>query len=435
MILLSHPTGNEFVREAALALNEAGLLSEFWTTVHWDEKNFINRLLPGSVRRELGRRAFSQVRKDQLHYYPWIEFGRLAARQLNLSRLIRHELGRFSVDAVYRGLDSRVAARLRLDLAGIHGVYAYEDGALASFRIAREQGIKTMYELPIGYWKCYRELIDEEAFLQPEWAATLQGRQDSDEKLQRKDEELTLATDIIVPSDFVRATLRKAGRLKARVWILPYGGPPAKQPAKQMIRPKTDAGDRKLKVLFVGALSQRKGLSYLLRAVARLGSKVELTLIGRRVADCRVLDAMLCMHRWIPSLSHPALVEEISRHDVMVFPSLFEGCALVVLEAMSQGVPVITTPSAGSSDFVSNGKDGFVVPIRDVEAIVEKLEMLILDRDRLAAMSHAAISKAAQHSWEEYRSRLAATVRQALENNSPAYAGMLQPLVSTGVPC
>jgi len=98
----------------------------------------------------------------------------------------------------------------------------------------------------------------------------------------------------------------------------------------------------------------------------------------------------------------------------MVFPSLFEGCALVLLEALSQGVPVITTPHTGASDFLSDGEDGFIVPIRDAGAIVEKLELLARDRERLAAMSQAAICKATQRSWEQYRERLAGIVGQAL---------------------
>ena len=53
----------------------------------------------------------------------------------------------------------------------------------------------------------------------------------------------------------------------------------------------------------------------------------------------------------------------------------------MVLEAMSQGVPVITTPNSGSSQFISDGDDGFIVPIRDVEAIVQRLESLVQDRD------------------------------------------------------
>ena len=147
MILLSHPTGNEFVREAVRALNEAGLLSEFWTSVSWNQHHFLNRIVPRSVSRELGRRTFSHVRPDQLHCYPWIELGRLAARQLNLSSLLRHEEGKFSVDGTYRALDSRVAARLPF-ASQIRGVYAYEDGALASFHRGEEVGSENSLRTP-----------------------------------------------------------------------------------------------------------------------------------------------------------------------------------------------------------------------------------------------------------------------------------------------
>lgn len=425
MLIFSHPTGNANVREAARALNDAGLLSEFWTSICWNESSGLNRVLPRSVTREFGRRAFPSIGREQLHSYPWVELGRLAARQFNLTRLTHRESDRFSIDAVYRSLDSRVAKRL-YDAPNLRGLYAYEDGALAGFRVARQLGIKTIYELPIGYWKCYRELMEEELSLQPEWARTLQGTSDSEEKLQRKDEELSLATDIIVPSDFVRGTLRKAGTLQARVSVHPYGAPTS--PASRTAPPRNTG---KLKVLFVGALSQRKGLSYLLQALTHFGSEIELTLVGRKVAECRPLDAALRAHRWIPSLPHAALLQEMSRHDVMAFPSLFEGCALVVLEAMSQGVPVIATPNTGATHFVSDGEDGFIVPIRDVESIQERLEVLILDRDRLAAMSQAAMCKVAKHSWEQYRHSLVTTVRSALTNERPVHstANQLQPEV------
>ncbi len=252
MILLSHPTGSEFVREASRALKDAGLLSEFWTSVCWNEQHLLNRMLPRSVSRELGRRAFSHIGRDQLRCHPWVELGRLTAQKLNISSLLRHEAGRFSVDSVYRSLDLRVAERLN-EAPNIRGLYAYEDGALASFRAARRLGIATIYELPIGYWRCYQELMQEEASLQPEWAVTLQGRSDSEEKRQRKDEELALATDIVVPSEFVRGTLRKAGHLEARVTVLPYGAPLTERKV-----PKKSGRDGKLKVLFVGGLSQRK---------------------------------------------------------------------------------------------------------------------------------------------------------------------------------
>jgi starch synthase len=408
MLILSHPVGNANVRQAVRALNDVGLLSEFWTSVSWPPDHPFDKLLPRSVSRELNRRTFTHVRRDQVHCYPWLEAGRLLASRFGLPGLTRHEVGRFSVDAVYRGLDATVASRLQ-HVKNIDAVYAYEDGALASFRAAKKLGLRTIYELPIGYWRCYRALMEEEAELQPEWAMTLPGNLDSVGKLQRKEEELALATHIVVASEFVRQTLLKAGPLNARVSVAPYGAP-----ATCSVKTRPSVSESALRVVFVGTLSQRKGISYLLRAAERLGSRITLTLIGRRVGKCGVLDSALRVHRWIPSLNHSELLREIGRHDVMVFPSLFEGLALVLLEALSQGVPVITTPHSGASDFLSDGEDGFIVPIRDAGAIVEKLELLSCDRERLAAMSQAAINKAAQRSWEQYRGLLASIVRQAL---------------------
>jgi starch synthase len=417
MVILSHPTGNANVREAARALNDVGLLSEFWTSVCWHREHALNSVLPRSVSSELNRRTFPQLHRDQVHCYPWLEIGRLVARRLSLKSLIRHEAGPFCVDAVYRSLDARVAARLR-SRSGVGAIYAYEDGALASFRAAQQLGITTIYELPIGYWRYYQELMEQEAALAPEWAMTLPGNIDSVAKRDRKDEELASANHIVVASEFVRRTLLKAGPFKAPVSVVPYGAPPIGS-----VVPKPRGSNQKLKVVFVGLLSQRKGIRYLLEAIRPLGSRIELTLIGRRVGECRALDSALRVHRWIASLSHGELLQEIARHDVMVFPSLFEGFGLVLLEAMSQGVPVIATPNGGAPDFVGEGEDGFIVPIRDAEAITERLEVLLRDSARLRQMSQAAIHKATQHSWAQYRNRLANTVQQALAQSAPTYSG------------
>ncbi|HEY6183167.1 MAG TPA: glycosyltransferase family 4 protein [Terriglobales bacterium] len=422
MLILSHPTGNANVRQAARALNDAGLLAEFWTSICWQQGQALNRLLPNSTVRELNRRSFSDVRPEQIHTAPWREVGRLMSLRLGLSSLSRHETGAFSVDAVYHSLDRKVARRLQRK-TNVTAVYAYEDAALATFCAARECGIKTIYELPIGYWRAHRELLEEEAVLEPGWADTLRGKSDSEEKRHRKDEELMFADQIIVPSQFVRRTLLKAGPLKGSIHVIPYGAPPIHTTKDK--RPTTAS---KIKVIFVGMLSQRKGLGYLLRAVEKLGPHVELTMIGKRVGECRALDAALRGHRWIPSLSHDEVLQEIRRHDVMVFPSLFEGFGLVVLEAMSCGVPVIATAQGGAPDFLEDGKDGFLVPIRSHEAIAEKLELLMRHRDRLFAMSQAAIRKAAQHSWESYRQHLIHTVRQALAED------VLTPLSATWSP-
>ena len=178
------------------------------------------------------------------------------------------------------------------------------------------------------------------------------------------------------------------------------------------------ASDRRspLKILFVGGLSQRKGLTYLFEAADQLGSAIELTIIGRKpAAECKPLESALTKHRWIPSLPHEEILKEMSRHDVFVFPSLFEGFGLVITEALPQGLPVITTPHTCGPDILTNGEDGFIVPIRDSQSIAEKLEELHRDRTLLASMSAAARQTAERNTWSQYRTRLTEAVRSTIE--------------------
>ena len=142
--------------------------------------------------------------------------------------LDRHETGPCSVDGVFRAMDRTVARRLRALAGGntVRGVYAYEDGAAATFREARRQGLRCFYDLPIGYWRAGRAIFDEEAAREPAWAPTLTGRSDSPAKLARKDEELAAADAVFVASSFTRRTLESAPGLRAPVHVVPYGAPP-----------------------------------------------------------------------------------------------------------------------------------------------------------------------------------------------------------------
>jgi glycosyltransferase involved in cell wall biosynthesis len=368
-------------------------------------------MLPAGVRRQLERRSFSAQFASRIHTHPWRETGRLLASRLNLRGLTAHERGVFSVDSVYQTLDRHVARRL----AGqpqINAVYSYEDGALNLFLAARRAACECIYDLPIGYWRAAQKLQQEEAELQPDWAPTLSANLDSPEKLDRKDQELLLANRIIVASTFTWKTLALAPHISAPVSIVPYGAPEV-GPRRTMSRRGP------LKVLFTGILSQRKGVSYLFEAIARLGRDVELTLIGQPAGRCEALERQLKRHRWIRSLPHAEVLQEMGRHDVLVFPSLFEGFGLVILEAMSRGLAVITTPHTAGPDFISDGKDGFIVPIRSSDAIAGKLDTLVHDRDLLQSVGDAARQTAAKHSWQNYRkSLLCAITKPAMTHPS-----------------
>jgi alpha-maltose-1-phosphate synthase len=393
MILLSHPTGNENVRQAALALQEADLLGEFWTCLSWNPDSSINRFLPDRLREQFARRSFPKSLRPFTRTAPLREIGRLF-------------FGLFNIDLVLQDLDRKVAARARQS-GKIAAIYAYEDGALESFRAARDREIHRIYDLPIGYWRVAQQIYSEEREREPEWTATLTGIRDSEEKLARKEEELKLAQRVVVASSFTRETLKSADFTGA-VSVIPYGAP-------AIATNEIAASTGKLRVLFAGSLGQRKGLSYLLGAIDSLGDNVELTLLGRKVSEnCLPLEAAIRKHRWIPTLPHHDVLREMQQHDVLALPSLFEGFGLVILEAMAQGLVVIATPHTAAPDLIDDDIDGFIVPIRSAAAIAEKLQLLLHDSEQLREMKMAARRKAQTFRWEVYRRSLAELAREVV---------------------
>lgn len=399
MYLISHPMGNQNMRHTALALAEAGALAESWTCLSFDPSGLLARLLPRSMRAQAERRAFPIPVRHRLHCHPWRETARLACQRIGWRTPLRHEQGWCSIDAVCHGLDRRVAARLPR-VAGLTGVYAYEDVAEATFTAAGRLGLLRVYDLPIGYWRIFADICAEEEQREPAWAGTLVGNLDSSEKLARKDREIAAADHLVVASSFTRTTLARYPAHLPPVSVVPYGAPNA------YTGPRSWTNDGPLRVLYVGSLSQRKGLSYLFAAMELAGSAVSLTVIGSRVAACAPLDEALTKLRYIPSLPHAGILEEMRQHDVLVFPSLFEGFGLVITEAMSQGMVVITTPHTAGPDLISDGVDGFIVPIRDAAVISERLLRLARERDLLATMGRAALATARRLTWTGFHQRL-----------------------------
>jgi len=398
MIVISHPTGNQNSRNAAEAFYKAEKLARFYTTIAWNSQSRLAKLLPAGLAATLKRREYNSIPAKLISTQPSLEACRLLAGKLKLNFLTEHETGLLSVDAVYHAFDNYVANQLHMK-QGVSKIYAYEDGALETFKVAKRQNSQTLYELPIGYWRAAQEIMGEEAELKPEWANTILSMRDSAQKLARKDQELALADKIIVASQFTADTLKLSEARDKETIVIPYGSP-------QPIAQPNFSRHKKLKVLFVGGLSQRKGLSYLLDAANFLNDKIELTIIGSRIAKCAPMDAALQQYRYIPSLPHHEILKEMDRHDVFVFPSLFEGFGLVILEAMARGIPVIATPHTAGPDVIADGEDGYIVPIRSHQAIAEKLQLLADDRDLLNQLKTAALAKAKLFSWAKYQSQL-----------------------------
>jgi glycosyltransferase involved in cell wall biosynthesis len=217
--------------------------------------------------------------------------------------------------------------------------------------------------------------------------------------VERHEAEIREADGIMVPSDYVRDTLTARGAAPEKIVVLPYGVD------IDRFRPAASPRHDGFRILFVGHLSQRKGILYLLEAVKRLNLPgAELVLVGKMIGPETAFAPYRGVFRHVTHVPYHEVHRLFQEADIFVYPSLHEGSAFATYEALASGLPIVTTKNAGS--VARDGQEGFIVPIRDVEALMERIERLYRDRNLRAAMAAAARQRAAEFTWAHYRARL-----------------------------
>jgi glycosyltransferase involved in cell wall biosynthesis len=209
---------------------------------------------------------------------------------------------------------------------------------------------------------------------------------------------------ITVPSGFVRRTFVKRGVAPGKIAVVPYGA------NLTMFRPTSVKPAATFEVLFVGALSLRKGIPYLLEAFSKLRHpRKRLTLIGSRLRETEALLRAFPGRdvRILGPIAQARLAEHMSESHVLVLPSIEEGLALVMAEAMACGCPVIATKNTGAEDLFADADQGFIVEARDVAALAGHMQRLADDPDLAARMSIKARAKIESiGGWSDYAATL-----------------------------
>ncbi len=416
-IILTHPTGNRNVRAVLSSFDKAGLLAGFNTTVLVEASASWLKVLPSGLRSELLRRTYP-IPSSRVTTRPILEGLRLALPKFGLSKFTKQEKSFASIDSVYRDLDKNVSNRLSsmLRKQPFDAVYAYEDGAFETFKRAKQLGLKCVYDLPIAYWETSRRLLLEEAARMPSWAITLGGGiTDSEEKLNRKTQELELADVVVGPGSFVMNSLPAWAKNK-KIIVSPFGSPEGQVDTQ---RERKASLDRPLRVLFAGSMGQRKGLGDLFNAFKMLNNKnVELIVLGSLLAPMDFYRKEFQNFRHEANRPNEQVLELMRSCDVFCLPSIVEGRALVMQEAMSQGLPIIITENTGGSDLVEEGKTGFIVPIRSPQAIAEKISWFLDNRSAIPQMGIRAQQHAATYTWESYGSVIVNNLTQFNKNKT-----------------
>lgn len=334
--------------------------------------------------------------------FPWLTTLYMALiRWPRLPRSIERELAW----AANGALDRRFARRIASGAVACDVVSALSGGGLAIGRAAHARGIAYVCDRGSSHIAVQDRLLREEyGLLGMAWPGV------DPRVIDKERAEYAEADAITVPSGFAVESFAGEGVSRDKLHCVPYGV------NLERFKPSAPrAGE--FRVLYVGSLSVRKGIHYLLQGFARAALPgARLVLVGGGSAEG---DELLRRYpvgnlELTGHLPPEKVAEQMSRASVFVLPSVEDGFGIVLCQALACGCPILATTNTGGPDLVSNEDVGFVVPIRDADAIAEKLTRLHRDPVLLAAQSAAAIARVRRIGGLEEYGRLSLALFQRL---------------------
>lgn len=178
-----------------------------------------------------------------------------------------------------------------------------------------------------------------------------------------------------------------------------------------------------LRSLYVGTWLDRKGIYYLADAFERLANRIpgiELTVAGclnpeeqvKRFFGAGVRQRV----RVVPFVKREDMPALYAEHDIFIFPSLFEGMPLTLLEAMAAGMPVVTTATSGMADVVEDEFNGLLVPPANAERLVEAIERLHGSADLRKQLGQQAQETMRRYTWESVTRKLESVLMSAAQS-------------------
>lgn len=186
---------------------------------------------------------------------------------------------------------------------------------------------------------------------------------------------------------------------------------------------KTNSPDsNSFDVLFVGSICLRKGIPYLLKAFKKVShAKKHLTLVGTYdqqyivwLKQNGLLDAGTTLLGPVPQ---EQLKHIMSRSHVMVLPSIEEGLAMVQGQALACGCPVIATHNTGASELFVDGQAGYIIPIRDVEMLTDRIQKIADSPDLRMQLSNSALNSVNRiGGWSQYGQAMTTTMQALMQD-------------------
>ena len=310
--------------------------------------------------------------------FPWFETPHKVLHRFGLGSGL---MGRVWRRQALKTFDAYVARRL----PNCDGMISLSGNGLLTGKRIQERG---------GFYICDRGSshirYEEEILLEEyrEWKLPFKGIDPW--IIEREVAEYEQADVVMVPSTFAQRSFMEKGVARAKVERITYG-----MNLKRFYKTQDPPSDA-FHILFVGQISLTKGILYLLQAFARLRHcRKRLFVVGGMSSSFKEIFRKYSTEgaEWVGIVAKDRLKDYYSRSHVLVLPSVTEGLGMVLVESMACGCPVIASENTAGPDIFTDGKEGFIVPIRDVRILAERLQQLADDPELQKRFSAAALER------------------------------------------
>jgi starch synthase len=388
-VLIAHP-GTQYSHHLVKQINKQGLLYNFCTGFAIAEKSVFGKLfklLPSYLSEKINNRFIEALDGRNLKTQLFVELN--AIRKLNdtNSETIFYKRN--------KKFQQKISNKLILDSDVVIG---FDTSSWLLVERCKELGKPFFLDVSIGHPASKEHIYNELKALYPEWQEQIQPKLPKLIAIEKK--EIALADIIVVPSEFVKKTYTDNGVDAARIRVNPFG---TSINMFSTINVKK-ISNGKIKFLFFGALTARKGLPLLLDAWKMIdASKAELTIAGYGHLPNTVDLPENVINKGV--VNKEDRQELYNNNHVFVFPSNFEGFAQVQIEAATFGLPIIGTFNSGATELVEDGKNGFVVKLNDKYALVNAINHFINHPNEIHIMGNEIMKKALNYTWDNYGER------------------------------
>ena len=405
-VLLFHP-GVQHSWQTAAALQQLGALRYFATSLFYKPEAWPYRLerLPGPLGRRLAaefrRVANAAIEPALVRTAPTIELLERFAGRANLTRLQR------ALDLWGNDRFGRMLAR-DIGSADDFALWGYNSSAGTAFTAGQARGRTCVLDRTNGDFRSYNKAMGELQARYGEWFLASEAAV-SDRVIAREAHEHALADRILVGSDFAAQTVRQHAEtpeIAAKVSVVEYcydAGLFAALPP-----PRPAPRGEPVRFLFLGLVIPRKGIHHVLEAIAQLPeNEATLTIVGK----VGVPEPMLAKYRdritYRPTVARADVPAIMAAHDVLLFPSYFEGAGIVLYEALAAGMGLIQSDRAALAVTSDTGE---LLPEIGTEALLAAMRRVITDRALLAHWRNSAPAAAQAYHFSGYVDRLRGVV-------------------------